>query len=344
MSDVEFLVHSGIGRITLNRPRALNALTHEMVRAITVHLDQWRDDRSVRAVVVDGAGDRGLCAGGDIRSIYDDAKAAGTASLEFWADEYRMNAAIARYPKPYLAIMDGLVMGGGVGVSAHGSHRIVTGRSRIAMPEVGIGFVPDVGGTYLLSRAPGELGTHTALTAVRLSGADAIHCGLADHYVPAARLPDLFDALATNTPDAAIATVADPPPPSALATESTWIDYCYAAGTVEEILDRLRDGGDSAVAAAKEIDGKSPTALKVTLRALRTAAALPDLEAVLAQEYRISHRAFTSTEFIEGIRAQVVDKDRAPRWSPATLAEVDDELVERHFANLGNEEWTGVPR
>jgi enoyl-CoA hydratase len=331
VSDVEILVHSGLGRITLNRPRALNALTHDMVRAITTHLDQWRDDPQVRAVVVDGAGDRGLCAGGDIRSIYDDAKAGGTASLEFWADEYRMNAAIARYPKPYLAIMDGLVMGGGVGVSAHGSHRVVTDRSRIAMPEVGIGFVPDVGGTYLLSRAPGELGTHAALTTAQLSGADAIHCGLADHYVPAERLPDLFDALATHTPDAAIDLVADAPPQSSL---GAWIDDCYSADSVEEILDRLRDGGDAAVSAAKEIEAKSPTALKVTLRALRRAAELPDLESVLEQELRISHHAFRSAEFIEGVRAQIIDKDRAPRWNPSTLAEVGDDLVESYFAEV----------
>ncbi|MEU3275361.1 enoyl-CoA hydratase/isomerase family protein [Saccharomonospora sp. NPDC006951] len=344
MSDVEFLVHSGIGRIILNRPRALNALTHDMVRAITSHLDHWREDPAVRAVAVDGAGDRGLCAGGDIRSIYDDARAGGTASLGFWADEYRMNATIAAYPKPYLAIMDGLVMGGGVGVSAHGSHRVVTDRSRIAMPEVGIGFVPDVGGTYLLSRAPGELGTHAALTATQLSGADAIHCGLADHYVPANRLPDLFDALAANTPDAAIASVADPSPPSPLAAESTWINHCYTADSVEEILGRLRDGGETAVAAAKTIEGKSPTALKVALRALRTAATLPDLETVLAQEYRISRHAFASPEFTEGIRAQIVDKDRSPRWSPATLPEVDDNLVDAYFADLGPDEWTGVTR
>ncbi|MFB9930001.1 enoyl-CoA hydratase/isomerase family protein [Amycolatopsis halotolerans] len=344
MSDVEFLVHSGIGRITLNRPRALNALTHDMVRAITARLDRWRDDAGVRAVLVEGAGERGLCAGGDIRSIYEDARAGGTATLEFWADEYRLNAAIARYPKPYVAIMDGLVMGGGVGVSAHGSHRVATDRSRIAMPEVGIGFVPDVGGTYLLSRTPGELGTHAALTTAQLSGADAVHCGLADFFVPADRLPDLFDALATRTPDSALALVAETPPPSALAAEAAWIDHCYAADTVEEILGRLRDGGEAAVAAAKEIESKSPVALKVTLRALRAAAALPDLESVLAQEYRISHRAFGSAEFTEGIRAQVIDKDRSPRWHPATLAEVDADLVGSYFAALGDEEWTGVAR
>ncbi|ASO20614.1 enoyl-CoA hydratase [Actinoalloteichus hoggarensis] len=344
MSDVEFSVHDGLGRITLNRPGVLNALNHDMVRAIAARLEHWRVDTGVRAVVIDGAGDRGLCAGGDIRSIYDDARAGGTASPAFWADEYRLNAAIAGYPKPYVALMDGIVMGGGVGVSAHGSHRIVTDRSRVAMPEVGIGFVPDVGGTYLLSRAPGELGTHVVLTAARLTAADAIHCGLADHYVAASRLPDLIDALADHTPDAAAAMVAGPPPPSPLAAEAEWIDHCYAADTVEEILDRLRDGGDAAVAAAKQIDGGSPTALKVTLRALRSAAALPDLAAVLDQEYRISCRALASPDLVEGVRARIVDKDRAPRWSPATLAEVDDAIVDSYFADLGDDERRGADR
>ncbi|RZQ65875.1 enoyl-CoA hydratase/isomerase family protein [Amycolatopsis suaedae] len=344
MSDVEFLVHSGIGRITLNRPRALNALTHDMVRAITVHLDRWRTDPGVRAVLVDGAGERGLCAGGDIRSIYEDARAGGSASLEFWADEYRLNAMIARYPKPYLALMDGLVMGGGVGVSAHGSHRVVTERSRVGMPEVGIGFVPDVGGTFLLSRAPGQAGTHVALTAAQLSGPDAIHCGLADHYVPSDRVPDLLDALSSRTPDAALELVAEPPPPSGLAAERSWIDDCYAADTVEDILARLRDGGDAAVGAAKELETKSPTALKVTLRALRQAARLPDLEAALVQEYRISHRALRSAEFVEGIRAQIVDKDRSPRWSPPTLAEVGAELVDSYFAPPAGGDLSGVTR
>ncbi|WP_020499214.1 enoyl-CoA hydratase/isomerase family protein [Sciscionella marina] len=344
MSDVEFLVHSGIGHIRLNRPRALNALTHDMVSAITAQLAQWRDAPAVRAVLVDGAGDRGLCAGGDIRSIYDDARAGGSASLEFWADEYRLNASIAGYPKPYIAIMDGLVMGGGVGISAHGSHRIVTERTRIGMPEVGIGFVPDVGGTYLLSRTPGELGTHIALTTAQITGADAIHCGLADHYLPTDRLPDLFDALASSVPQTALATIAEPAPSSALADESTWIEHCYTADTVTEILARLKQSGDHAAAAATEIETKSPTSLTVTLRALRSAAKLPDLEAVLTQEYRISHRAFRSAEFVEGIRAQIIDKDRAPRWSPATLAEIDKDLVDSYFADLGANELTGVTR
>ncbi|MBM7774333.1 enoyl-CoA hydratase [Actinokineospora baliensis] len=344
MSDnVRFDVRGGLGRVTLDRPRALNALDHPMVLAITEQLDRWRDDSAVRAVLIDGAGERGLCAGGDIRSIYEDARASGSASLAFWADEYRLNALIARYPKPYVAWMDGIVMGGGVGVSAHGSHRIVTERSRVAMPEVGIGFAPDVGGTYLLSRAPGQLGTHMALTGTAVSGADAIHCGLADHFVPSSRFPDLLDALTTGTPSEAIAAVADTPPPSRLASDQGWIDHCYAADSVEEILANLHDGGEAAVATAKEMEGKSPTALKVTLRALRTALALP-LETVLAQEYRTSHRALRSADLVEGIRAQIIDKDRSPRWTPASLTEVTDDLVDTYFTTLGTAEWTAGSR
>ncbi len=332
MNDAQFLVQSGIGRITLNRPRALNSLNHGMVLAMLDHLEAWRADPGVRAVLIDGAGDRGLCAGGDIRAIYEDARAGGTALLRFWADEYRLNLLISRYPKPYLALMDGLVMGGGVGVSAHGSHRIVTERSRVGMPETGIGFVPDVGGTYLLSRTPGELGTHIALTAGAISGPDAIHCGLADHFVPSERIPDLLDALTSRPTDDALELIAEPAPPSALAGDAAWIDHCYAADTVEEILSRLHAGGDAAATAAKEIEAKSPTALKVTLRALRSAAAMPDLETVLAQEYRISAHALSTAEFAEGIRAQIIDKDRAPKWSPATLSEVDDRIVDAYFS------------
>ncbi|RSN61417.1 3-hydroxyisobutyryl-CoA hydrolase [Amycolatopsis sp. WAC 04182] len=332
MNDVQFLVESGIGRITLNRPRALNSLNHGMVLAMLDHLEAWRADPGVRAVLIDGAGDRGLCAGGDIRAIYEDARGGGTASLRFWADEYRLNTVISRYPKPYLALMDGLVMGGGVGVSAHGSHRIVTERSRVGMPETGIGFVPDVGGTYLLSRTPGELGTHIALTAGAISGPDAIHCGLADHFVPSERIPDLLDALAARTPDDALELIAEPAPPSTLAGDAGWIDRCYAADTVEEILARLHAEGDAAATTAKEIEAKSPTALKVTLRALRSAAAMPDLETALAQELRISTHAFSTAEFAEGIRAQIIDKDRSPKWSPGTLSEVDEELVDAYFA------------
>ncbi|QBJ98836.1 enoyl-CoA hydratase/isomerase family protein [Rhodococcus sp. ABRD24] len=328
-----------LGRITLNRPRAINALNHAMVRQMASALLEWSDDDAVRAVLLRGAGDRGLCAGGDIVSIYHDAREGGDGSKEFWRDEYVLNAAIARYGKPYVAIMDGIVMGGGVGVSAHGNVRIVTERSMIGMPEVGIGFVPDVGGTHLLSRAPGELGTHIALTTARLSAGDAIHCGFADHFVPSDRLEEFELALASGPVDDAVARFAQPAPVSALASQQGWIDAAYAADTVEQIVSNLRSSGvPEAATAADQILAKSPTAAKVTLRALRQARELGSLEAVLDQEYRVSLACLGSHDLVEGIRAQVVEKDRNPAWSPSTLDAVTDEHVDRFFESLGEAE------
>lgn len=328
------------GRIVLNRPRALNALTHEMVLGIAGALDDWERDDAVATVVVTGAGERGLCAGGDIRAIHDDVRAGGgQASADFWRDEYRLNARIARYPKPYVAVMDGIVMGGGVGVSAHGGVRIATERSRIAMPETGIGFVPDVGGTFLLARAPGELGTHLALTAGAVGAADAVLCGLADHFVPAARLPEAVAAFADTPPHEVVARYAGQPPAGVLADRREWIDHCYAADAVEEIVDRLLAVGEPAAKeAAEAVLAKSPTSVKVTLAALRRARELGTLERVLEQEYRVSCAALSSPDLVEGIRAQVVDKDRRPRWSPADLAGVAEEDVARFFAPLGERE------
>ncbi|MFD7256094.1 enoyl-CoA hydratase/isomerase family protein [Streptomyces sp. NPDC059874] len=333
---VLFDVKGRTGVVTLNRPKALNALTHPMVLRIDEALTAWEDDPAVHQVLIRGAGERGLCAGGDIRAIHDDAKAGTTASAAFWRDEYRLNAHIARYSKPYVALMDGIVMGGGVGVSAHGGVRIVTERSRVAMPETGIGFVPDVGGTWLLGRAPGLLGTHLALTGSAVGAADALLCGLADHFVPAARLPELTAELAGAPVAEVLPRYAATPPPGELAERRAWIDRCYAADTVEEIVERLfADGDPAAKETAETILAKSPTALKTTLAALRRAAGLTTLERVLAQEFRVSCNALTSPDLVEGIRAQVVDKDRDPRWSPARLEEVTDAEVERFFAPLG---------
>jgi len=326
--------------ITLNRPRAINALNHTMVRRIDDALTAWAHDPAVRAVVITGAGERGLCAGGDIRAVHDDARDGdGTASAEFWRDEYHLNARIARYPKPYVAVMDGIVMGGGVGVSAHGSVRVVTERSRIAMPETGIGFVPDVGGTHLLALAPGELGTHLALTGSHIGAGDALLCGLADHYVPSASLRQFVDDLAELSVRDVLDRHARLSPEGELAGRREWIDTCYAADTVEEIVHRLLAQGDPAAKeTAETLLSKSPTALKVTLAALRRARRLGPLERVLEQEYRVSCAALATPDLVEGIRAQVIDKDRTPRWSPATLDEVTDVDVERFFTPLGERE------
>jgi enoyl-CoA hydratase len=328
-----------LGVITLNRPRAINALTHGMTLQIRAVLEDWARDDDVEAVALTGAGDRGLCAGGDIVAIYDDARTGGTATEDFWRDEYHLNAFIASYPKPYVALMDGLVLGGGVGLSAHASHRVVTDRTRIGMPEVGIGFVPDVGGTWLLSHAPGELGTHLALTAGHVDAGDAIAVGLADHYVPAADLDTLLQLLAELPADAAINEVARRAPASNLLQHRDWIDATYAHDHVEDVVTALAARPEGAAAAAHAaISTKSPTSLVVTLRALRTARTMSSLEDALDQEYRLAVRMLRGHDFPEGIRAQVVDKDRNPNWWPATVADIESSAVDAYFASLGDNE------
>ncbi|WP_017614069.1 enoyl-CoA hydratase/isomerase family protein [Nocardiopsis salina] len=332
-------VRGRVGHLTLNRPRAINALNHPMVRRIDEVLTAWEQDDTVVAVVVDGAGDRGLCAGGDVRMMRDSALGDGTEAAAFWHDEYVLNAHIARFAKPFVALMDGVVMGGGVGVSAHGSVRVVTERSKVGMPEATIGFTPDVGGTFLLSRAPGEVGTHLALTAGSVGAGDAIALGLADTHVPSERLADLTAALlevtASDQVTAVVERFAEPSPDAPLSAGRAWIDACYSAGTAEEIVARLRShGAPEAKEAARTVLGKSPTSVKVTLEALRRARELPDLPAVLEQEYRVSCGFLTGSDLAEGIRAQVVDKDRDPHWDPSTLEAVTD--VERFFAPVAS--------
>ncbi|KXX61806.1 enoyl-CoA hydratase/isomerase family protein, partial [Rhodococcus sp. LB1] len=335
--EVLITTSGGLGRIVLNRPRAINALNHAMVRQIAAALTEWSGDDAVRAVVITGAGERGLCAGGDIVSIYHDAKDGGTGSREFWREEYILNAAIANYGKPYVAIMDGIVMGGGVGVSAHGSVRIVTERSMIGMPETGIGFVPDVGGTYLLARTPGELGTHIALTTARLSAGDAIACGFADHFIPSGRIEQFIDALSTTSVQEALGAFTEPAPASELLAQQDWIDAAYSADTVADIVARLRGSGvPEAEKAAEQVRSKSPTACAVTLKSLRRARQAGSLEEVLDDEFRVSVACLRSPDLVEGIRAQVVDKDRNPHWSPATIEEVDPARVDAFFAPLGD--------
>jgi enoyl-CoA hydratase len=340
MSDVLLHTTGRAAHITLNRPKAINALSHAMVLRIAEALTAWEHDPAVETVVITGAGERGLCAGGDIRAVHDDARDGdGTAAAAFWRDEYRLNARIARYPKPYVAIMDGIVMGGGVGVSAHGSVRIATERSRIAMPETGIGFVPDVGGTRLLALAPGELGTHLALTGAQIGAADALLCGLADHFMPSGSIRPFVTDLADLPVPEALARHVRSAPEGELAGHRAWIDACCTADTVEEIVQRLSAHGDPAAKqAAETLLTRSPTALKVTLAALRRARRLGSLERVLDQEYRVSCATLATHDLVEGIRAQVVDKDRDPHWSPATLAEVTDADIDRFFAPLGERE------
>lgn len=325
--------------LVLNRPRAINALTHEMVGLIRTALERWAGDDDVRTVVLTGAGERGLCAGGDIVAMWRDAKAGGSDNASFWADEYRLNALIADYPKPYVAVMDGIVLGGGIGLSAHAGQRVVTERSSIGMPETGIGFLPDVGGTYLLSHAPGETGTHLGLTAGSIGAGDAIATGFADHYLPSDRIPDLLVELSRRDADEVLARAEEPAPPSPLVEARSWLDAAYAGDDPVVIVERLRAlGHEDAARAAAAIEAKSPTSVRVTLRALREAARMTSLGKALDLEYRLALRFHASHDFVEGVRAQVVDKDRDPRWSPARLADVRDDAVAAYFAPLGDAE------
>ncbi|MEB3031547.1 enoyl-CoA hydratase/isomerase family protein [[Mycobacterium] nativiensis] len=326
-------VANGVGLLTLNRPKAINSLNLPMVTAMTAALTAWADDPAVRAVVLAGAGERGLCAGGDVVAIYHSAKADGADARRFWYDEYLLNAQIGRFPKPYVSLMDGIVMGGGVGVGAHANTRVVTDTTKMAMPEVGIGFIPDVGGTYLLSRAPGQLGLHAALTGAPFSGADAIELGFADHYLAHDALEQFTAAIIADGVTEALDTHAIAPPPSSLAAHRDWIDECYAHDTVGQIVAALAGHASADANAAAELIGtRSPIACAVTLASVRRAAKLATLEEVLVQEFRVSVASLRSHDLVEGIRAQLVDKDRNPQWSPAALAEVSDADIETYFA------------
>jgi enoyl-CoA hydratase/carnithine racemase len=343
------------GRITMNRPKALNALTLPMVGRITVALQEWRSDPGVEFVLLDGAGERGLCAGGDVRGLYD-ARAAGSGfARKFWADEYRLNAAIANYPKPYVAIMDGIVMGGGIGLSAHGNHRIVTERSRLAMPETGIGLLPDVGGTWLLSRPQTvrrmakEAGTYLALTGQPFNGEDALDLGFANVLIMAERLPGaVAEMIADGHPDGVMIrnnSTIDEEPQSTLFDLAPAIDAAFGFDSMEEIVAALagmRDEWSAKILA--ELRSKSPLSLKLTLSALRRARRFASLEQALDMEYRLAVRLYEHGEFPEGVRALIVDKDKAPRWNPPRLEDVTPAMIEAFFAPLPGDEELGLAR
>jgi enoyl-CoA hydratase len=334
-------VENNIGYATLNRPKAINSLNQSMVELLSAVLIRWERDDAIRAVVLSGAGERGLCAGGDVVAIYHSARKDGVEARRFWRNEYLLNGQIGRFAKPYVALMDGIVMGGGVGVSAHANTRVVTDTSKIAMPEVGIGFIPDVGGVYLLSRAPGKLGLHAALTGAPFNGADAIALGFADHYVPHSELDAFSAAVASDGVEGALAHYAIEPPPSELAAQREWIDECYSGDTVIDIVARLRDLGKSGVGPANDaanlIGTRSPISLSATFEAVRRAGELETLEDVLVQDYRVSSASLRSHDLVEGIRAQLVDKDRNPKWSPASLAEVTVAGVASYFAPVDDD-------
>ncbi|MDT5225683.1 MAG: enoyl-CoA hydratase [Mycobacterium sp.] len=331
-------VDGNVGYVTLNRPKAINSLNQTMVDLLSSVLIRWERDEAIRAVVVAGAGERGLCAGGDVVALYHSARKDGVDARRFWRDEYLLNGLVGRFAKPYVALMDGIVMGGGVGISAHANTRVVTDTAKVAFPEVGIGFIPDVGGAYLLSRAPGKLGMHAALTGTPFNGADAIALGFADHYVPHSEVDAFTAAVATDGVEGALAHHAIEPPPSELVAQREWIDECYSGDGVIDIVAALRGhGAEPANDAASLIATRSPIALSVTFEAVRRARDLGTLEDVLVQDYRVSSASARSHDFVEGIRAQLVDKDRNPKWSPARLDEVTVADVASYFAPVDDD-------
>jgi enoyl-CoA hydratase len=328
-----------LGVITLNRPKTINALTLEMTRGISAALDVFEADPSIALLLIEGSGERGFCAGGDLRGLYESIREGGDLGKIFWREEYILNSRVASYPKPYVAYMNGMVMGGGVGLSAHGRHRVVTEKTVVAMPEVGIGFFPDVGGTWLLANAPGELGTYYGLTGVPMNAADAICCGLGDLQITTARWPEVRVALARLGPgtNRSVREVLDPSGSSTMSTtveqHKDVIDRCFSFSTVEEILVALyRERSEFALKTRQTMLEKSPTSLKVTLRLLRAARGSGSLDECLTREYGAALEAFVSRDFPEGIRAAVIDKDRKPKWSPAHVAEVTAEMVDAYFA------------
>lgn len=334
------------GVIRLNRPKAINAMTLEMSIGIDAALDKFETDPEVAAIVLEGAGERGLCAGGDIRGLWESSREGGDLGARFWRQEYAMNARIARYPKPYVAFMDGLVMGGGVGLSAHASHRVVTDRTKLAMPEVGLGFFPDVGGTWLLSRSPGEIGTYFGLTGQTMNGPDAIHAKFADAVVPAAKWPALREALTRVRPGVTAADVskmidgfANGDAAGPVAAKQAMIDALFGFDRMEDIFAALkRDGSDFALATLTALNEKSPRGMVVTLKLLRRARTASSLEECLVREYRAALEVFRSDDFREGVRAAVIDKDRNPKWSPPRIEDVTPEMVAPYFAEIGADE------
>lgn len=348
MDEVLFERRGRLGLVTLNRPKALNALTHGMILSMQRQLGVWAVDPEITVVAIRGAGGRALAAGGDIRTLWEQGREDGSRNFLFFADEYRLNTRIKRYPKPYVSLMDGVVMGGGVGVSVHGGRRVAGDRTTFAMPETGIGLFPDVGGSYFLPRLPGQLGMWLAMTGARLKTADAVACGICDLHVPSDRMDDLVEALSRigtgdrqpieEVDDALAAFGGMPEGETVLDLHAERIDRCFGGDSVEAVLDALEaDGSDWAARQRAEILTKSPTSTRIAFRQLREGARM-EFEACMRIEYRLAHYCMMHPDFYEGVRAVIVDKDNAPQWRPASLEEATDAFVAEAFASLGEEE------
>eukprot|EP01037_Dinobryon_pediforme_P013195 gene13195-13301_t len=333
-----------VGHLSLNRPKALHALTLPMVRTMIAALVAWRDDPAVDAVILDHADGRGFCAGGDIAFLRDSAlNDGGVAARQFFYEEYQLNHLILTYDKPIFAFMDGITMGGGVGLAGPARYRIATEATRLAMPETGIGLFPDVGGGWYLSRLAGRLGPYMALTGARLDGADCLWAGLATHFLPQAALAEAKAALIADPGDAAaiLIRLSAVPPPAKIAAQAETIDRLFASDRYEDILATLAaDGGEWATATLTTLGHKSPQTCKVALRQLQGSLACADFAANMAMEYRIGSRVLLRPDFAEGVRAVIIDKDHAPKWNPATPEAVADDLLDAIFAPLpADEEW-----
>ncbi|MDJ0276971.1 enoyl-CoA hydratase/isomerase family protein [Sphingomonas sp. 2R-10] len=336
-------IDNHVGRIRLNRPKALHALNHAMCDAMLAALEDWRDDAAVQAVVIDHAEGRGFCAGGDIRMIADSSAADGADARAFFATEYRLNHRLFTYAKPTIAFMDGVTMGGGVGISQPCRFRVATENSRFAMPETAIGLFPDVGGGWYLSRLPGRIGQYLALTGARLDGAEMLALGLATHLLPAGTLDTVKRAIAAD-PMAAEAILSDHAAPAGdapILTQREAIDRLFASDDFEEILAALEgDGSDWAQAQLATLRQRSPLSCKVSLKLLLDGATMPTFEDEMRQEYAVVTRIVQRPDIVEGVRAVIVDKDHAPKWDPATPEGVSDHMIDRIFAPLhAGDEW-----
>jgi len=337
MDDIHIRKAGHAGRITLNRPKALNALSYDMCLAIEAALDDWRNDDGVSLVIIDAQGDKAFCAGGDIQEMYDTARAGNFEyGRTFWADEYRMNAKLAEYPKPYVAFMQGFTMGGGVGVSCHGSHRVVCDSSQIAMPECGIGLIPDVGGSYILANAPGHLGEYLGTTATRMGPGDAIYAGFADYFIDRQHWPALIARLEETGDARQVESAAQEPPESPLAAQQGAIDALFSGASLKAILTALGQAEtDLSARAQKAMRRNSPLAVACAIRMIRQARSFSDIRAALDLEYRFTYRSAQTGDFIEGIRAAIIDKDRSPHWQHASLEDVSEENIMTMLSPLG---------
>ena len=331
-----FEKRGALGLVTLNRPKALNALTHGMCIGLHCQLNTWATDPAIATVAIRGAGPRAFCAGGDIRAMWESVCDKTNFAASFLSDEYRLNAAIAAFPKPYVALLHGIVMGGGAGVSVHGRYRLADRTLAFAMPETAIGFVPDIGASYFLSRLKGDAGTWLALSGQRIGQGDALALGLATHAVDHSDHEALIEQWSQGVAaDVAIASFARRPEPLTLMMEQSRIAILFAAPTVEAILERLeRDGSDFAVNAAQMLRARSPSALKFAHRAQREGKSLT-LQDCLKMEYRVALRALTAPDFREGVRAVLIDKDAKPAWQPPSLAALDEAAIAAYFQPLG---------